>query len=239
MEVATSTPDIAQDDAGLLSLGDASEPRSLSQLVDLAARQVPACSGATAILWRDGEPVVVAASHPSLPELIEVQVRCGRGPILDALGGEEPVSCPDTLEETRWPEYASVALRQGVRCSLSLAYRSGTEAVTLSLFGARPRMLEADSVALAERLVAFGGSVVGFASEYGEARRAARQLRDAAESRAVVDQAKGILMHALGCSAEEALQRMRQVSQTRNLKVTEVASRVIESRDLADIGLSR
>ena len=239
MEVATSTPDIAQDDAGLLSLGDASEPRSLSQLVDLAARQVPACSGAAAILWRDGEPVVVAASHPSLPELIEVQVRCERGPILDALRGEEPVSCPDTLEETRWPEFASVALRQGVRCSLSLAYRSGTEAVSLSLFGARPRMLEADSVALAERLVAFGGSVVGFASEYGEARRAARQLRDAAESRAVVDQAKGVLMHALGCSAEEALQRMRQVSQARNLKVTEVASRVIESRDLAEIGLSR
>ena len=62
MEVATSTPDIAQDDAGLLSLGDASEPRSLSQLVDLAARQVPACSGAAAILWRDGEPAVVIAS---------------------------------------------------------------------------------------------------------------------------------------------------------------------------------
>ncbi len=238
-EIATSTSDIAQDDAGLLSLGDASEPRSLSQLVDLAARQVPACSGAAAILWRDGEPVVVAASHPSLPELIEVQVRCERGPMLDALGGEEPVSCPDTLGETRWPEYASVALRQGVRCSLSLAYRSGTEAVSLSLFGARPRMLEADSVALAERLVAFGGSVVGFASEYGEARRAARQLQDAAESRAVVDQAKGVLMHALGCSAEEALQRMRQVSQARNMKVTEVASRVIESPDLAEIGLAR
>jgi hypothetical protein len=32
---------------------------------------------------------------------------------------------------------------------------------------------------------------------------------------------------------------MRQVSQARNLKVTEVASRVIESRDLAEIGLSR
>jgi len=239
MEVATSSPDIAQEETGLLSIGDASEPRSLSQLVDLAARQVPACSGAGAILWRNGEPVVVAASHPSLPELIEVQVRCQRGPMLDALGGGEPVGCPDTLEETRWPEYASAALRQGVRCSLSLAYRSGSEAVTLSLFGARPRTLESDSIALAERLVAFGGSVVGFASEYGEARRAARQLQDAAESRAVVDQAKGVLMHALGCTAEEALQRMRQVSQARNMKVTEVATRVIDSRDLEDLGLSR
>jgi ANTAR domain len=239
METATSSSDLAPDEAGLLSIGDASEPRSLSQLVDLAARQVPACSGAAAMLWRHGEPAMMAASHPSLPELIEVQVRCERGPVLDALGGGEPVSCPDTLGETRWPEYASAALRRGVRCSLSLAYRSGGEAVSLSLFGARPRALEADAIAMAERLVAFGGSVVGFASEYGEARRAAWQLQDAAESRAVVDQAKGVLMHALGCSADEALQRMRQVSQTRNLKVTEVASRVIDSRNLEDLGLSR
>jgi hypothetical protein len=239
MEVATTSPDVAQEGGGLLSIGDASEPRSLSQLVDLAARQVPACSGAAAILWRNGEPAVVAASHPSLPELIDVQVRSGRGPMLDALGRGEPSGCPDTLEETRWPEYASAALRHGVRCSISLAHRSGADAVSLSLYSARPRMLGPDSVVLAERLVNLGGSVVGFASEYGEARRAARQLRDAAESRAVVDQAKGVLMHALGCSADEALQRMRQVSQARNTKVTEVASQVIGSRDLDSLGLSR
>jgi ANTAR domain len=236
MEVATANPDVAQEDGGLLSVSEASEPRSLSQLVDLAARQVPACSGASAVLWRNGEPAVVTASHPSLPELIDVQIRSGRGPMLDALGRGEPSSCPDTLEETRWPEYASAALRQGVRCSISLAHRSGTEAVSLSLFSARPRTLGPDSVAIAERLVNLGGSVVGFASEYGEARRAARQLRDAADSRAVVDQAKGVLMHALGLSADEALKRMRQVSQARNLKVTEVAARVIESRDLEGLG---
>jgi len=157
--------------------------------------------------------------------------------MLDALGHGEPAECPDTLDEVRWPEYASAALRQGVRCSISLAHRSGAEAVSLSLFSARPRMLGPESIALAERLANFGGSVVGFASEYGEARRAAQQLRDAAESRAVVDQAKGVLMHVLGCSADEALQRMRRVSQARNMKVTELATRVLESRDLDSLGL--
>jgi len=156
--------------------------------------------------------------------------------MLDALSAGEPVGCPDTLDEPRWPEYASTALRQGVRCSLSLVHWSGAEAVCLSLFGARPRMLGPESVAAAKRLAAFGGAVVGMASETGEARRAAHQLRDAAESRAVVDQAKGVLMHALGCSAEEALQRMRQVSQARNLKVTEVATRIIDSRGQDGLG---
>jgi ANTAR domain len=182
------------------------------------------------MLWRDGEPAAVAASHPSLPELIDVQVRSGSGPLLDALSAGEPAACPDTLEELRWPEYAAAALRQGVRCSLSLAHQTGGEAVCLSVFGARRRTLGPDSIIVAERLLAFGGAAVGVASEYGEARRTAWQLRDAAHSRAVVDQAKGVLMHALGCSAEEALQRMRQVSQARNMKVTDVATRIIDSR---------
>jgi len=236
LEDATSGPDLTQETSGLLGTVETSAPRSLNQLVAQAARQVPGCSGAAAVLWREGEPAALAASHPSLPELVDVQVRRGHGPMLDALSAGEPVGCPDTLDEPRWPEYASTALRQGVRCSLSLAHWSGAEAVCLSLFGARPRMLGPESVAAAKRLAAFGGAVVGMASETGEARRAAHQLRDAAESRAVVDQAKGVLMHALGCSAEEALERMRQVSQARNLKVTEVATRIIDSRGLDGLG---
>jgi hypothetical protein len=229
-EIATAGSDLARDAPGLLLITEASAPRSLNELVAQATRQVPACSGAGAVLWHDGEPVVFAASHPSLPELIEVQVTSGRGPLLDSLEGGEPVGCPDTLEETRWPEYASAALRLGVRCSLSLAYQAGADVVCLSLFGTRRRTLGADSVEAAQRLAAFGGTVVGVASEYGAARRTARQLRDAAESRAVVDQAKGVLMHALGCGADEALQRMRQVSQARNMRVTELATTIIESR---------
>ena len=67
------------------------------------------------------------------------------------------------------------------------------------------------------------------ASAYGDAQREAVQLRNAVESRAVVDQAKGILMHALGCSAAEALERMRRVSQTQHVKVTDVAKDIVQS----------
>ena len=235
-EIVTTSTDLGPDLPGLLSITEASEPRSLNELVTHAARQVPACSGAAAVVWRGSEPVVFAASHPSLPELIEVQVSSGRGPVLDALSRGEPAGCSDTLEETRWPEYARAALRRGVRCSLSLAYPSGADVICLTLFGARRKTLEADSIAVAERLVVLGGAVMGVAADYGEARRTAQQLRDAAESRAVVDQAKGVLMHALGCGADEALQRMRQISQARNMKVTEVAATIIDSRGADGLG---
>jgi hypothetical protein len=221
--------DLAAQTADLLTLANTSEPRALDRLVTLAALQVPACSGADAAVWHDGELAVTAASHPELAWVTHAQRAAGRGPVLAAMTGNGPVHCPDTLTEERWPEYAAAALRLGVRCSVTLAHRSGAMAVTLVLSGARPRGIDPDQMPLAELLVALGGAMLGNASEYGDSRRTALQLLDAAQSRELVDQAKGVLMHALGCSAAEALARMRQISQQRNLKVTEVATRIIDS----------
>jgi hypothetical protein len=227
--VAVANPELAREAADLLSIAGKSGARSLSELVGLASRQVTACSGAIAGLWREGEPIDLAASHPDIGSLVETELRALRGPDVEALITGEPAYTADTLAEWRWPEYAHAALCRGVRCSATLIHQSGPVAVTLSLVGARPRALDPQQLPLAELLVAAGSALMGNVSEYGEARRAALQLRDAARSRALVDQAKGILMHALGCDAGEALTRMRQISQARSIKVTEVASRIIES----------
>ena len=221
--------DLAHETADLLSIANASEPRSLNQLVVLATRQVRACSGAAAGMWQDGELVMLVTSHPDLPDLVEAQISSGRGPVLEALAGRGPATCTDTLAETRWPEFARAALRCGVRCSVTLASRPGPEAVTLSLYGARPRLLESSQRDLAELLIAFGDTVIGNAADYGDAQRTAQQLRAAAEARTLVDQAKGMLMHALGCSADEALRWLRRTSQERNVRVADVARKVIAS----------
>lgn len=219
--------ELAQETVSLLSLANASQPRSLNRLVTLATRQVRACSGATAGLWRDRELLTLVASHPDLPALIDTQLGAGRGPALDALSGGEPVSCPDALTETRWPEYTGAALRRGVRCSMTLASWHDQEAVTLSLFSARPRTLEASQLDLAELLIAYGRTVVGNVADYGDARRTALQLQAAAESRTVVDQARGMLMQALGCDADEAMRWLRRISQQRNVRVADIAASIL------------
>jgi hypothetical protein len=94
----------------------------------------------------------------------------------------------------------------------------------LSLFGARHRALDPDDIALAGLLVAFGGAIMRNVSAHADSQRTALQLRDAADSRMVVDQAKGILMHSLGCTAQEAFDKMRAISQARNVKVAGNAS---------------
>jgi len=219
---------LADRTAALLSLAAATQERSLSQLTALAASQVPGCAAANVTVWHDGELVSQASSHPEPSRLVSVQVDSGRGPLIDAITTGSPADCADTLTETRWPEFAAAAARIGVRSTVTLS-RAGQVVIALSLHGLRPHAVQAGQLQLAELLVAYGGALVGVVSDYDEARRVAAQLRDAADSRAVVDQAKGILMHALGCSADDALDRMREVSQRSNLRATEVARRVIDA----------
>jgi ANTAR domain len=249
--------ELAQAAVELLTLASASESRAMHRLVELAARHVPGCSGATSVLWHGDEPTIMAASHPDLSELAELQLACRRGPIIDALAEGMPKSCPDTLSETRWPEYTGRALALGVRSSLTFVHASGRHpsgrhpsgqhspgqhpsgqdmsgqmALTLTMDATRPRVLDASQVPVGELLIAFGSAVMRNASTYDAAQRTVRQLSEGADSRAVVDQAKGILMVGLSCSADEALRRMREISQSRQIKVTEVARRIVESHEL-------
>ena len=219
--------DLGHEAAELLSLSHGGEARSLNKLAELAAWQVSACSGAHAAVWLDGEVISAAATHPDLAELADLQLRADRGPIVAAAAAGAAVSCPDTLEESRWPEYAEAALRCGVRCSVHLVRELPRGALVLSLFGVRPGVLDAESNPMADTLAAFGGAMLTNATAYHQAQRTASQLRDAIVARSVVDQAKGILMHALGCAADDALRRLRQESQRRHVKVTEVASEVV------------
>jgi len=213
--------------AELLSLTNEGEARSLNKLAELAAGQVQACSGAHAAVWRDGEVVSAAATHPDLAELADLQLQIGRGPLVEAADTGVPVSCPDTLDEARWPDFAEAALRRGVRCSVHLVRELPRGALVLSLFGVRPGVLDAESNPMADMLAAFGGAMLTNATAYDQVQRTASQLKDAVVARSVVDQAKGILMHALGCDADDALRRLRQEAQRRHVKVTEVASEVV------------
>lgn len=218
-------PDLAE----LLEIAASSQARSLHQLAAAAVRSIPGCSAADVLRWLDGEdgPDLVSSTHPDLARLTDVQLRLEQGPLFEALTGPEPVICPDMLDERRWPEYATAALSIGVRCTLTLAYHADQGALCMTLAATRPAALDPRQAEPAELLAAIGGAVLGAVSQYDDALRVASQLHDAAESRAVVDQAKGVLMYALGCTADEALDRIRRVSQQGNQRAVDVARDIL------------
>jgi GAF domain-containing protein len=220
--------DLGYEAAELLSLSSG-EAEALSRLAELAVSQVPGCAAAHAAIWRDDELGNVAATAPETAELSQLQLRTGRGPMFDAARDGVAVTCTDTLTETRWPQWSEAALLRGVRCAVDLVRQAGPVTMVLALFGVRPGVLDADAVPIAEMLAQLGGAVLANTRGYDAAQRTATQLQDSVRSRALTDQAKGVLMHALGCDADQALAYLRRESQRKHIKVTEVAARVIET----------
>lgn len=53
------------------------------------------------------------------------------------------------------------------------------------------------------------------------------QLRDALDTRPVIDQAKGMLIAQHGCSAEEAFRMLSSASQRENRKLRDVAAAMV------------
>ena len=227
--------DLGHEAADLVSLANG-EAKSLNKLAEMAVRQVPGCAAAHATLWRDGELAEMAATHPDAAALADLAIKTGSAPLITAMRDGRQVDCPDTLEETRWPGWSEEALRRGVRCSVHMVRQFPPMTLVLCLFGVRPGVLVADSVPVAEMLARFGSTVFANTFVYGEAQRTATQLKDSVAARAVTDQAKGILMHALGCDADEALRHLRRESQRRHVKVTEVAAQIVATSAAAGRG---
>jgi AmiR/NasT family two-component response regulator len=60
--------------------------------------------------------------------------------------------------------------------------------------------------------------------------RLAREMAEAMRSRAVIEQAKGMIMADKGVDAEEAFEQLTRFSQHANMKLRDVAQRIIKER---------
>ncbi len=226
--------DLAVEIARLGLTHGASETVALRRVAELATRAVHGCAGATGVRWATGEtpePLDQAGSHPDLAYLVDVECARRAGPSFDVARGETPIFCADTLVETRWPDYTPRALQRGVRCFATTAYRTGPVLVTLTMYGVSPGALDRRELNLGSLLAAQGGAAVSNTKRYEDAHRTAVQLRQAVEARAVIDQAKGVLMHAMGCDAETAFNELKRISQTRHVKLTALAQRIVAGHE--------
>lgn len=225
-----------EDDEGPVGVSAA---RSLTRLAEQAARCTPVCcaAAATATDARTAASAgladsgaCVAVTHPDLSPLIAVQRDEGAGPVPDALESGGPVGADDLLYEDRWSGYRTRALDAGVRATATVPHHYGDLAVTVTVCSFRPYVLpdvvHGSTAVLADLAVA----VLVRDRRYREALIEVEQLDSALQSRPVIDQACGIIVHVLGCSVDEAFGLLRRMSQRSNLKLHRLAEEVVRSR---------
>lgn len=194
----------------------------------IATETVPGCDMASITMLRGGKPATPAFTDKTALLLDETQYQLGDGPCLSAIRhrGVEHVS---SKSDDRWPAFVSAASDHGVLATMSVPL-GNDEAVMGALNLYSETATEYDSAA---RDVACGfadqlGVAVATATLYMESYELSRQLQQAMESRAVIEQAKGILMAAQRCTPDAAFNILVRASQNQNRKLRAIAAEIVD-----------
>ena len=150
------------------------------------------------------------------------------GPCLDAARRQQVNRWTLHQAEQRWPEFTVLAEEMGLRSYLSAGL--GLAGRTLGALNLSSHdtdgfsQLDEDLIALFTVPAAAAIVVVG---RYAEARDLAEQLEQALGSRAVIDQAIGIVMAESRCDADQAFTMLTRASNNRNMKLRDLASEIV------------
>jgi GAF domain-containing protein len=200
----------------------------LRRVCEQVTRAVPGVDEASITLLADGVATTAATTNDTVAALDRDQYAAGDGPCLEAArtGNLVRVSLVDAAE--RWPTFATDSAAAGFVSFLSapLVVEDGC-AGAVNCYSTRDHGF----AELDEKLLdLFAGAVTAALRthrRYQQAHETAEQLREALTSRAVIDQAKGILMALYKVSADQAFTLLVEQSQNDNIKVRDLATRII------------
>jgi GAF domain-containing protein len=202
---------------------------TLDQVARLARDGIQAADYAAVTTLRDGVPETTVATDPMLALIDQVQYDLDTGPCLDAYRTGEVLRIEDTADEERWPKFAEAAADRGIRAMLSLPLMTEREGIgALNLYSETARSFGPADQQTALRFSEPAAVLLANAQMFWEARKLADNLGAALESRAIIEQAKGILMALQGVDADGAFDIMRRASQRENRKLREIAQRLVD-----------
>ncbi len=231
-------PRAALERLGRLSLRDLSMEDLLQTVADLARSTIPGGPETSVCLLVRDRPTTVVSTGRLATALDEVQFDRGHGPCLHAARTGRVVEVADARTDDRWPDYLPHAVGHGSLSSLSIPLTVDAEAqVTgaLNVYARRPGAFDEASRSVATGFgpyAAVAAVAAGNPYAYRSARDRADNLQIALGSRAVIDQAKGMLMERHGLTADTAFQVLARVSTQGNTKVRDVAEHLVRTGEL-------
>jgi len=205
-------------------------------VVDLLDQLVNACVlvlGVTAagLLLDDqkGNLALVASSSEESRLLELFQLQSNQGPCLDCVRTGTSVTSGDLdVDADRWPLFVPAARRAGFRSVAALPLRLRDQVIGgLNLFMVSPREVPAGDRRLAQALADV--ATIGILQQRSLHRShvLSEQLQYALTSRISIEQAKGVLAERGQLTMEAAFEALRKYARDHNLKLTDVAHRVV------------
>ncbi len=202
----------------------------LDELTTLTVKVLPGEVSCGITLRRDHGATTVASSDSRASQVDEIQYGYDEGPCLRSLATGQVVVVDDLANDDRWGGYRMPALGHGVRSSLSLPLRADDAVIgALNIYATTPRAFGPADQLVAERFADEASRALALAVRLAERSEMSAHLQAALASRAVIDQALGIIMGQNRCTADEAFNLLRTISQNRNVKLRDIAADMITS----------
>ncbi|MGK2881502.1 MAG: GAF and ANTAR domain-containing protein [Mycobacterium sp.] len=219
-DLATRMADLARNAAGPLTVAEV-----LEHVTTSAVEVIPGVDLAGVLLIGKGNSVeTMAPTNDLMFALDALQEKYGEGPCVEAARDELIVRIDDFEHDTQFPDYNVEVVKLRLRSALSFKlYTSQATAGALNLFSYQPNVFDAECEAVGSVLAAHAAAAI-LASRHGE------QLQSALTSRDLIGQAKGVIMERFGVDAVRAFEMLRELSQTSNIRLVEIAQRVIDTR---------
>jgi GAF domain-containing protein len=221
-------PSAAFAQLGRIKLSDTDLNGVLQTIADLAKRSIPGASEVSVTLVRGKGTHTAAFTGDLALDLDETQYESGHGPCLDASAASATMSVPEITTETRWPQWAARAREIGVNSSLSIGLPvQDTVTGALNIYATKPDAFDDDAIILGQTFAGYAAVALANAHLYDTTASLAQQMQAAMDSRAVIEQAKGIIMADRRCTADQAFSILTKLSQDTNRKLRDVAAALV------------
>jgi GAF domain-containing protein len=218
---------------GALSLSEESLHTVLQTVADLSRQVLPGDLEASVSVLVADKPATFVYTGQLALDLDESQYGRGHGPCLHATATGETIDVPDTRSEPRWRDHMQRCVDLGCLSSLSVPLGSAEVlAAGLNLYARQPGAFDEAARRTAHRFARFAGTAAANMHSFQNARELADNLQLALQSRATIDQAKGILMERHRLTADQAFQLLAGASMGANRKLRDVADHLVATGEL-------
>ncbi len=221
-------PTHAFAELGRIKMAETDLDGVLHKVATLAKQTIAGVDEASVTLIRGKNAHTAAFTGDLALDLDERQYEAGGGPCVDAATSAATLSVPDLTTEQRWPGYIPAAIVAGVGSSLSVGLPVHENvAGALNLYSVKPDAFDAESIVVAETFSGFAAIALANAHLYDTTATLAQHLQAAMEHRAVIEQAKGIILAERHCTPDEAFAILSHLSQNSNRKLRDIATALV------------
>ncbi len=200
----------------------------LTEVATLAVQAIPGADGAGLTLIEADRADTIVKSEEFVRQIDDIQYGLGEGPCISAVSGGVPMRSGSLGGDPRWPRFGPRAGRLGVHSVLSLPMLSGGAVVgAMNVYAHARDAFDERSEHLGQLYAVPAAIAVQNAQILAQTQRLVAKFHAGMTSRAVTDQAIGILMSRSGLTPEDAYGRIRQLSQHENTKIAVVAAGIV------------